>query len=42
MVNIKNKLDSGIKVKEIIKEFPDISEGYLYALKNNRRGKTLN
>ena len=42
MTLIKNKLDSGVKVKDVIKEFPNISEGYLYSLKNNRRGKTLN
>lgn len=36
---IKDKFNKGLKVKDILKEYPDFSSSYLYSIKNNKRRK---
>jgi group I intron endonuclease len=38
---IKNKLKTGIKVKDLKKEYPQVYSNLLYDLKNNRRWKDI-
>ena len=34
---VKEKLKNGIKVKEVLKLYPQMNYGYLYSIKNGRR-----
>jgi group I intron endonuclease len=38
---VKDKIKSGVRIKEIKKVYPQISESYLYSLKANKRRKDL-